>query len=330
MYYILGDHLGSTSIVTDASGNVVSQTRYKAWGEVRYSSGTSPTDYTFTGQKSYTDSFDLMYYNARWYDPYLNHMTQPDSIVPDPYNSQDYDRYAYARNNPLRYNDPTGHVTCEGTNWDDGPQCVKKNPKAYNRNDPKNYTHFVHYRTIVICGWGTGGNCGNGSPVTGYNNEVPMNPYPADAYFFTENPEVMSGHTKEDVLNQVSDYIKEQQTQDNTLRFILIGHSAGADAAILIADKLGRNAVSRTVLLDPTLSATLNGQIVDLQTQADSVANDIPTLLVDSKEPGVGYKLISGASYQEYGNGSGNVHNQMAVDEHLALQVVFPFLSPLP
>jgi len=39
----------------------------------RYSSGTNPTDYTYTGQYSYTDDFGLMFYNARWYDPYLNH-----------------------------------------------------------------------------------------------------------------------------------------------------------------------------------------------------------------------------------------------------------------
>jgi hypothetical protein len=50
-----------------------------------------------------------MYYNARFYDPYLNHFTQPDSIVPDPSNSQAWDRYAYAFNNPVKYNDPSGH-----------------------------------------------------------------------------------------------------------------------------------------------------------------------------------------------------------------------------
>jgi len=43
--YMLGDHLGSTSITTDSSGNKVSEMRYKAWGEVRYSwtSGASTT-----------------------------------------------------------------------------------------------------------------------------------------------------------------------------------------------------------------------------------------------------------------------------------------------
>ncbi|NOH04096.1 MAG: hypothetical protein HND47_20065 [Chloroflexi bacterium] len=82
MYYLLSDHLGSTSIVTDASGIVVSQTKYKAWGEVRYSSGATPTQYTYTGQYSYTADFGLMFYNARWYDPSLKRFAQADTIVP--------------------------------------------------------------------------------------------------------------------------------------------------------------------------------------------------------------------------------------------------------
>jgi hypothetical protein len=40
---------------------------------------------------------------------YLNRWTSPDSIIPDPYNPQDWDRYSYSRNNPLKYTDPTGH-----------------------------------------------------------------------------------------------------------------------------------------------------------------------------------------------------------------------------
>ncbi|NJN80358.1 MAG: hypothetical protein HC797_07750, partial [Anaerolineales bacterium] len=57
--YILGDHLGSTSIITDSSGNVISETKYKAWGETRYSSGSNPSNYTYTGQYSYTADFGL-------------------------------------------------------------------------------------------------------------------------------------------------------------------------------------------------------------------------------------------------------------------------------
>ena len=53
--YMLGDHLGSTSLVTDINGVRTSELRYKAWGETRYSFGTLPTKYTFTGQYSYMD-----------------------------------------------------------------------------------------------------------------------------------------------------------------------------------------------------------------------------------------------------------------------------------
>ena len=40
--YLLGDHLGSTSLTTDANGQVISEMKYKAWGEVRYASGNTP------------------------------------------------------------------------------------------------------------------------------------------------------------------------------------------------------------------------------------------------------------------------------------------------
>jgi hypothetical protein len=65
LYFFLGDHLGSTSITTDASGNKIAELRYNAWGEVRYTDGVTPTDYQYTGQRSYTASFGLDFYNAR-------------------------------------------------------------------------------------------------------------------------------------------------------------------------------------------------------------------------------------------------------------------------
>jgi len=81
--YLLADHIGSTSITTNTSGAKTAEMRYTAWGAVRYASGTTPADRTYTGQRSYTADFGLMYYNARWYDSYLNHFTQPDTILPD-------------------------------------------------------------------------------------------------------------------------------------------------------------------------------------------------------------------------------------------------------
>jgi RHS repeat-associated protein len=115
--YLLSDHLGSTSLVVKDTitgvreNDVISELRYTAWGEVRYSNGTTPTDYTYTGQYSNVDDFGLMFYNARWYDPALGRFAQADTIVPG--GVQGLDRYAYVSNNPLRYIDPTGHMMTE-------------------------------------------------------------------------------------------------------------------------------------------------------------------------------------------------------------------------
>jgi hypothetical protein len=50
-----------------------------------------------------------MDYKARFYDAYITHFSQPDPIIPDPSNPQSFNRYSYALNNPIRYNDPSGH-----------------------------------------------------------------------------------------------------------------------------------------------------------------------------------------------------------------------------
>lgn len=108
--YLLGDHLGSTSLTTSATGTVISEMRYKDWGETRYSSGTTPTKYTYTGQYSYASDFGLHFYNARWYDSSLGRFAQADTIIPEQSQGvQAWDRYAYVNNSPLKYTDPTGH-----------------------------------------------------------------------------------------------------------------------------------------------------------------------------------------------------------------------------
>jgi len=107
--YLLGDHLGSTSLTTDAAGNKVSELRYKAWGEVRYATEGVPTKYQYTGQ--YSDSYiNLLDYGSRRYDPELGRFIQPDSIVPTTTQGvQAWDRYAYVNNAPTKFTDPSGH-----------------------------------------------------------------------------------------------------------------------------------------------------------------------------------------------------------------------------
>lgn len=47
---------------------------------------------------------------------------QPDTLIPEPYNPLDWNRYAYARNNPVRYSDPTGHKACDDI--DENGRCI--------------------------------------------------------------------------------------------------------------------------------------------------------------------------------------------------------------
>jgi hypothetical protein len=48
---------------------------------------------------------------ARYYDPHSGLFVSPDTLVPDPTNVWDYNRFAYGNLNPLKYNDPTGHCS---------------------------------------------------------------------------------------------------------------------------------------------------------------------------------------------------------------------------
>jgi len=64
-YYVLKDHLGSASVVTDASGNIVGEQRYYPFGETRVTTGTIPTDKLFTGQREIA-GLGIYHYGARF------------------------------------------------------------------------------------------------------------------------------------------------------------------------------------------------------------------------------------------------------------------------
>lgn len=105
-YFYHPDHLGSTNLVTDEKGDVVEETHYLPFGEV-LEGGDSR--YLFTGQEKDKET-SLNYYGARYYDSFSRHFTQPDTIIQNVYDPQSLNRYAYARNNPVKYVDPSGNI----------------------------------------------------------------------------------------------------------------------------------------------------------------------------------------------------------------------------
>jgi RHS repeat-associated protein len=105
--YYHGDHLGSSSIITDQNGQQVQYLEYAPYGTVARNEGTDATAYKFTGKE--LDSTGLYFYSARYYDPEIGRFVTPDTIVQAPYDPQSLNRYAYCRNNPVKYVDPSGH-----------------------------------------------------------------------------------------------------------------------------------------------------------------------------------------------------------------------------
>ncbi|MFZ1710457.1 MAG: RHS repeat-associated core domain-containing protein, partial [Anaerolineae bacterium] len=103
---------GSTALTADGtSGARLSEIRYKPWGESRYTFGATPTQRRFTGQVLDNVAGGLYFYNARYYDPALGRFTQADTLIPQPQNPQNLNRYSYALGNPLRFSDPTGRFS---------------------------------------------------------------------------------------------------------------------------------------------------------------------------------------------------------------------------
>ena len=127
LYYTLKDHLRSASVLLDASGNIVTngEQRYYPFGENRLATFDLKTDHLFTGQLS-VGLGGIYSYGARFYSPRLGRFLSADTVVPNFADPQSLNRFAYVRNNPLKYIDPTGHtVLCdaaceeeEDSGWD--------------------------------------------------------------------------------------------------------------------------------------------------------------------------------------------------------------------
>jgi|GEM_PF-998876 len=115
-FFLLG-LMDSVTAITDESGSVVHRYGYDAWGEIIQNSGTfsfisSSARYNpFTYNGAHWDSNSGSYLmQARSYDPPNGRFLQRDPIAGSFFNPATQHPYAYARNNPLRFVDPTGKL----------------------------------------------------------------------------------------------------------------------------------------------------------------------------------------------------------------------------
>ena len=109
------ERVGSVRLVTDESGQVLRHHDFLPFGEEYHAAGWVPENppadrKLFTGQERDVE-LGLDYFGARYYRANIGRFTTVDPAViqdqalADP---QLWNRYAYVRNNPLRYVDPDG------------------------------------------------------------------------------------------------------------------------------------------------------------------------------------------------------------------------------
>ena len=116
-YYLHRDYLGSILAITNSFGDLVEQRQFDAWGVVDYfSKGLQASEFNhensllargYTGHEHFF-GVSLIHMNGRMYDQNIGRFLSPDDYIQEPFNTQSYNRYSYALNNPLMYVDLDG------------------------------------------------------------------------------------------------------------------------------------------------------------------------------------------------------------------------------
>ncbi len=106
--FIHNDHLGSSTVVTDSSGNVIENTSYAPFGEILTGGTSSRFDYEGKEFDSITGQYDFHFrgYRADW-----GIFTQPDTLIQNVYDPQSLNRYMFERGNPYKHIDEDGHIS---------------------------------------------------------------------------------------------------------------------------------------------------------------------------------------------------------------------------
>ena len=103
------DHLGSITALYDQYGTKCFSASYDVWGKRTVGIDNVGFDRGFTGHE-HIDEIGLINMNGRMYDPNLGRFISVDPYVQEPANLQNYNRYSYCLNNPLKYTDPSGDI----------------------------------------------------------------------------------------------------------------------------------------------------------------------------------------------------------------------------
>ncbi len=105
--YVHSDHEGSSTVITNSSGQIIENTTYSPFGEVLSGGATSRFDSEGKEFDSVVGDYD---FNFRKMNPSWGLFLQPDTLIPNVYDPQSLNRYMFERGNPYKNVDKDGHV----------------------------------------------------------------------------------------------------------------------------------------------------------------------------------------------------------------------------
>jgi len=106
--YVYTDPQGTPLAEADVNGNITATFDYAPYGSIAL--GTAPNGPGYTGHVNDPDTPDtqLVYMQARYYDPGAGRFLSVDPVMPAAGNGFNFNRYTYAGNNPVVHIDPDG------------------------------------------------------------------------------------------------------------------------------------------------------------------------------------------------------------------------------
>jgi RHS repeat-associated protein len=225
--YLYTDALGSPVAESDAAGTVTKVESFTPYGEQTDTIGGAALEQgpAFTGHV--TDAATgLSYMQQRYYDPGISRFLSVDPIAANAKSGAGFNRYAYAENNPYKFADPDGR--CEAPTGTRICTRTKLIGAAFDGAGSDNLPDNRAFRNLAKSA---------GIPVY-------------DAKAFTGAPE-----------KEAAQRIAELKEANPKARVVLLGYSAGGDAAIRVSERLAQSGIKTDALVtfDPHNARTLMG-----------------------------------------------------------------------
>lgn len=134
-HYYYTDPQGTVLAEADAQGNIIATYDYAPYGN--QAMGTPPNGPGYTGHVNDPDT-GLSYMQARYYDPTIGRFLSTDPVGPSPGGAFNFNRYAYASNNPIMNIDPDGRQSTMAGWWAGQAVMAQQSPQQVQQLNQQN------------------------------------------------------------------------------------------------------------------------------------------------------------------------------------------------